>query len=78
MIYFDALPFDIPGEIITSYRAMNFGDESFEQYTLSRVAGKINFLSTILTENGKVMTGDERLFTKKYGAKILDYLKRDY
>jgi len=70
MIYIDALPFDVPGELVTTYRAMNFGDDYFDLYTIPRVAAKINFLSNMINEGGEIFMGDRRFFEKKYGRQI--------
>ena len=70
MIYIDALPFDVPGELVTTYRAMNFGDDYFDLYTIPRVAAKINFLSNMINEGGEIFMGDRRFFEKQYGRQI--------
>ena len=69
-IYLDSLFFDVPGELVSSWRQMQFSENSFDHYIVTRMVGRFKFVVSLLKENGKLLIGDERFFTKSYGKRI--------
>ena len=73
-IYLNDLIFDVPGELIGSYRSIGLGDDNFDKYFLPRMMQRFKYVLTLIKPEGELVVGDERLFNKSYGRKMMDKL----
>jgi hypothetical protein len=68
----DSLIFDVPGELVGSWRSLELGDDSFEKYSLARMNIRFKFILNMIKPGGRLLIGDERFFTKTYGKKLMN------
>ncbi|MBU0648323.1 3'-5' exonuclease [Patescibacteria group bacterium] len=69
-IYLQRLPFDVPGELLTSSRSMYYEDDHFEEYFVQRMVIRVKFVLSLLGNSGILLVGDTRWDDKKYSEKL--------